>query len=118
MPSGPYALFVLRERRALRTLRTEKIGEDIGLVRGLIGGAAASESSKEELAENLEPKRLAFSVGVTAIVLSVWKRGGKLDLQKLVEMFLDKEKRAPVEGLLVKRDFFCFIKELFALRIL
>ena len=50
----------------------------IGVDRGRVGGIGARESSKEELAENREPKRLAFSEGETAIEPSVRKRGKKL----------------------------------------
>ena len=67
IPSGPYALFVLREQRALRTQRSEIIGGGIGLLRGSLGGGATLESSREELEEKREPKRLALSAGETAI---------------------------------------------------
>ena len=70
MPSGPEALPTLRERRTLRTLRAEMIGEGIGLERGRVGGSGAWESLREELEENGEPKRLAFSLGEQAIPLS------------------------------------------------
>ena len=79
MPSGPYALFVFKEQRALRTRRSEIMGGGIGLLRGRLGGDATLESSREELEEKREPKRLAFSVGETAIVPSERKRGGKPD---------------------------------------
>ena len=65
----------------------EMMGKGIGLERGLVGGSGALESSTEELAENNEPKRLAFSVGVIAIEPSARVRGGKLDLQKLLRIF-------------------------------
>ena len=93
MRSGPDALPILREVSTLRTLRTEMMGEGIGLERGLVGGSGALESSTEELAENKEPKRLAFSVGVIAIEPSVRVSGGKLDLQKLLRILLAKDQK-------------------------
>ena len=51
-------------------------------------GGILPESSREELDEKRRPKRLAFSVGVLAIDPSGRIRGGKADLQKLLEMFL------------------------------
>ena len=99
MLPGPYALFVLREERTLRTLRQENIGRDIGLEREESGGERASESSKVELAENKEPKREALSDGETAIVPSDRKSGGKLDfLQKLLRTFLARHQKALLEG--------------------
>merc|ERR1711980_60648 len=93
MPSGPYALFVFKEQRALRTRRSEIIGGGIGLLRGRLGGDATLESSKEELEEKREPKRLAFSAGETAIESSERKRGGEPDLQKLLEILLAKDQK-------------------------
>ena len=46
------------------------------------------ETFRVEL-ENRRPKRLAFSVGVLATEPSERIRGGKKDLQKLLERFLD-----------------------------
>ena len=109
MPSGPYALLVLREQSALRTLRSETIGGGIGLVRGRVGGAAELESSREEFEEKREPKILALSVGETAIVLSGRKSGGKLDLQKLLEMLLARDQKELLVGDEVRRDFFLMI---------
>ena len=53
-----------------------------GCGRGKSKGSGASESSKEELDEKREPKRLAVSKGEMAIESSERKRGGKLELQK------------------------------------
>ena len=117
MPSGPYALFVLREESTLRTLRSDIIGGGIGLLRGRLGGGAALESSREELVEKREPNRLAFSVGETAIEPPGLKRGGKLDLQKLLRMFLVKDQKERSVGEVVRQCFFRNIKPLFALRI-
>ena len=50
IPSGPDALFVLRDDNTLRTLRVEMIGGLIGLERGKVGGSGALESSREEFA--------------------------------------------------------------------
>ena len=75
------------------------------------------ESSREELEKKREPKRLAFSVGETAIVSSERKRGGKLDLQKLLEILLAKDQKELLVGEVVRRDFFLITKDFFALRI-
>ena len=84
---------------------------------GRVGGDATLESSREELEEKRLPKRLALSVGETAIEPSEWKRGGKLDLQKLLEILLDKDQKALLVGEEVRRDFFLITKDFFALRI-
>ena len=55
---------------------------------------ATLESSREELEEKREPKRLAFSAGETAIVPSARKRGGKPDLQKFLEMLLVRTRKS------------------------
>src|ERR1044072_3566040 len=57
-------------------------GEGVGV------GGGLPESSRVELEENMRPKRLAFSVGMLATEPSERIRGGKEDLQKLLEMFL------------------------------
>ena len=93
MQSGPETLPILREASALQTLRTEMVGKGIGLDRVLVGGSGALESSTEELAENKEPKRLAFSVGMLAIEPSARIRGGKLDLQKLLRTLSAKDQK-------------------------
>ena len=60
----------------------------MGLLRGEVVGGGLPESSRVELEGNRRPKRLAFSVGVLATEPSERIRGGKEDLQKLLEMFL------------------------------
>ena len=70
----------------------------IGYERGKSKGSGASESSKEELDEKREPKRLALSEGEIAIELSGRKRGGKLELQKLLDTFLAKDQKELLEG--------------------
>ena len=65
----------------------------MGLERGKVGGSGALESSSEELAENKEPKRVAFSEGEQAIEPSGRIRGGKLDLQKLLRILLAKDQK-------------------------
>ena len=87
------------------------------MLRGSVGGDATLESSREELEEKREPKRLALSAGETAIVSSERKRGGKPDLQKLLEILLDKDQKELVVGDEVRRDFFLITKDFFALRI-
>ena len=74
------------------------------------------ESSKEELAENREPKRVAFSDGEQAIDPSGWKRGGKLELQKLLETFLAKDERELLEGKAVRISHFLLTKECLVLQ--
>ena len=76
------------------------------------------ESSKLELEENREPKRLAFSEGVLAIEPSDLKRGGKLELQKLFRIFLAKDQKGFSVGVEVRRSHFLLIKECLALRII
>jgi len=63
IPSGPEALFVLREDNNLQTLRVETKGEGIRLERGREEGTGASESLTVELEEKREAKRFAFSEG-------------------------------------------------------
>ena len=75
------------------------------------------ESSQEELDEKREPKRLALSAGETAIVPSERKRGGKPDLQKLLEILLAKDQKELLVGEVVRRDFFLITWDFFALRI-
>ena len=87
------------------------------MLSGRLGRGATLESSREELEEKREPKRLAFSAGETAIVPSERKRGGKPDLQKLLEIFLAKDQKELLVGELVRRDFFLITKDFFALRI-
>ena len=87
------------------------------MLRGRLGGGAALESSKEELDEKREPKRLALSAGETAIVPSERKRGGKPDLQKLLEILLAKDQKELLVGEVVRRDFFLITWDFFALRI-
>ena len=48
------------------------------------------ESCRVELDEKRRPKRLAFSEGVFATEPSERIRGGKADLQKLLEIFLTR----------------------------
>ena len=79
-------------------------------------GGIASESSKVELEENKEPKRLALSEGELAIELSVRKRGGKEDLQKLVEILLARDQKDLVEVELIRPLHFLLMKERLALR--
>ena len=74
------------------------------MLKGRLEGVASLESLREELEEKREPKRLAFSARETAIVPSAWKRGGKSDLQKFLEMLLAKDQELLV-GVVVRLDF-------------
>ena len=60
----------------------------MGHLRGEGVGGGMPESSRVELDEKRRPKRLAFLAGVLATEPSEWLRGGKADLQKLLEIFL------------------------------
>ena len=68
-----------------------------------------------ELEENKEPKRSAFSVGELAIEPSDLKSGGKLELLKLLRIFLAKDQKGLSEGVEVRRSHFLLIKECLAL---
>ena len=62
----------------------------MGHLRGEGVGGGMPESSRVELDEKRRPKRLAFSEGVLATEPSERIRGGKADLQKLLEIFLTR----------------------------
>ena len=94
------------------------IRQGIGVDKGRVGRTGALESSKEELAENREPKRLAFSEGETAIEPSGRKRGGKLELQKLFNIGLAKDQKVLDVGLEDRRSLFLLTKERFACRVI
>ena len=70
------------------------------MVRGASEVDGMVESSSEELKEKSEPKRVALSVGETAIVSSERKSEGKVERQKLLEILLDKDQK----DLLVEED--------------
>ena len=91
----------------------EMIGIGMGLERGEVGGTGARESSTEELAENKEPKSVAFSVGEQAIEPSGRIRGGKLDLQKLLRIKLSKDQKFFSVGEELRISVFLLIKENF-----
>ena len=76
------------------------MGRDIGLVRGASEGGGMLESSSVELEEKREPKRVALSIGETAIVSSEWKSEGKVERQKLLKILLAKDSK----DLLVDED--------------
>jgi len=63
------------------------------LVRGASEGDGMLESSSVELEEKREPKRVALSVGETAIVSSERKGGGKVEQQKLLEILLAQDQK-------------------------
>ena len=56
------------------------------------------ESSREELEEKRRPKRSAFSLGELATEPSGRIRGGKEDLQKLLEIFWARGQKLFPEG--------------------
>ena len=106
IPSGPDALFVFREESTLRTFLVEIIGGVMGLERGKGGGSGALESLREELEAKRLPKRVALSEGEQAIDPSGRKRGGRLELQKLLENFLAKDQKCFSVGDLVRLSTF------------
>ena len=63
---------------------------DMGPLRGEGVGVGMPESCRVELDEKRRPKKLASSEGVLIIEPSEQIRGGKADLQKLLEIFFDK----------------------------
>ena len=89
IPSGPEALFVLRDDNTLRTLRVEIIGGLIGLERGKGEGSGALKLLREEFSKKREPKRMALSAGQAIDPLGQ-TNGKKLKLQNFLEKFLAK----------------------------
>ena len=63
------------------------------MVRGASAGDGMFESSSVELEEKRKPKRVALSVGETAIVSSEWKSEGNVERQKLLEILLAKDQK-------------------------
>ena len=63
------------------------------MVRGASEADGMVESSSEELEEKSEPKRVALSVGETAVVSSERKSEGKVERQKLLEILLAKDQK-------------------------
>src|SRR5678815_2179124 len=90
------------------------IRQGIGHLRGEGGGRGMPESSRVELEENRRPKRLAFSVGVLATEPSERIRGGKNDLQKLLEMFLARGQKDLSVGEPTRSEHFRLMKVRFA----
>src|SRR5678816_3401166 len=88
MPSGPLAFLTFIDLSIPSTRSCVITGKDMGNLReeGVEGGMP--ESSRVELDEKRRPKRLAFSEGELATEPSERIRGGKADLQKLLEMLL------------------------------
>ena len=74
------------------------------------------ESLREELVEKKEPERLALSVGEQAIKSSGRISEGKLELQKLLKIFLDKDKNHFSEGEELSLSIFLLRKDERALR--
>ena len=93
IPSGPDALFVLRDDNTLRTLRVEIVGGLIGLEREKGGGSGASESSREELEEKKDPKKVTLLVGEETIDPSGGKETEAV-AAKVFREYLAKDQRA------------------------
>src|SRR5678815_751039 len=93
MPPGPLTFLTFIDFRSPCTRSNVITGKGIGHLRGEGGGRGMTESSRVDLEKNRRPKRLAFSVGVLAAEPSEQIRGGKDDLQKLLEMFLARARK-------------------------
>ena len=74
------------------------------------------ESLRGELAEKLEPKRFALSIGKQAIEPSGQISEGKLELQNLLKIFLDKDQKHFSVGEELSLSIFLLQKEEQALR--
>src|SRR5678816_829212 len=116
MPSGPPAFLTFIDLRSPCTRSNVMTGKDIGHLKGEGGGRGMPESSRVELEENRRPKRLAFSVRELAIEPSERIRGGKTDLQKLLEMFLARGQKDLSVGEPRRLAHFLLMKALFARR--
>src|SRR5678815_320746 len=114
MPSGPPAFLTFIDLKSPCTRSNVITGKDIGHLRGEGGGMP--ESSRVELEENRRPNRLDFSVGEVATEQSDRIRGGKADLQKLLEMFLARCQKDLSVGKLRRLAHFRLMKALFARR--
>src|SRR5678815_805174 len=115
MPSGPPAFLMFIDFKRSCTRSNEMTGKGIGHLRGE-GGIGVPESSRVELEENRRPKRLAFSVGELATEPSDRIRGGKDDLQKLLEMFLARGQKDLSVGEPRRLTHFRLMKARFARR--
>src|SRR6201990_355812 len=82
----------------------------MGYLRGEGLGGGMLESSRVELDEKRRPKRLAFSEGVLATEPSERIRGGKADLQKLLEISLTKGQKFLSVGEPWRSAHFLFMK--------
>src|ERR1700755_88633 len=110
MPSGPLAILTLIDFRIPCTRSCVIIGRDMGHLRGEGVGGGMPESSRVELDEKRRPKRLAFSEGVLATETSERIRGGKADLQKLLEIFLTRGQKVLSVGEPWRSAHFLFMK--------
>src|SRR5678816_1108888 len=116
MPSGPPAFLTFIDLRSPCTRSNVITGKDIGHLRREGGGRGMPESSRVELEENRRPKRLAFSVGEFAKEPSDRIRGGKVDLQKLLEMLLARGQKDLLVGEPRRLAHFRLMKAHFARR--
>ena len=95
--------------------RDYREGHRIG--KGCIGGVGMFESSSVELEEKREPKRVALSVGETAIVSSERKSEGKVERHKLLEIVFTKDQKDLLVEEYERLSHFFWIKECFASQI-
>src|ERR1700755_2423274 len=82
----------------------------MGFLRGEGVGGGMPESCRVELDEKRRLKRLAFSEGVFATEPSERIRGGKADLQKLLEIFLTRGQKFLSVGEPWRSGHFFFMK--------
>src|ERR1044072_9551063 len=82
----------------------------MGHLRGEVVGGGMPESRRVELYEKRKSKRLAFSEGVLATESSERIRGGKGDLQKLLEIFLTRGQKFLSVGELWRSAHFLLMK--------
>src|SRR6201990_2331481 len=116
MSSGPLAFLTFIDFRNTCTRSNAITGKGMGHLRGEGVGGGLPESSRVELEENKMPKRLAFSVGVLATEPSERIRGGKEDLQKLLEMFLARGQKDLSVGEIKSSAHLLLVKACFARR--
>ena len=82
----------------------------MGHLRGEGVGGGLPKSSRVELDEKRRPKRLALSEGELATEPSERIRGGKPDLQKLLEIFLARDQKVLSVGDPRKTAHFILVK--------
>src|SRR5678816_2445384 len=116
MPSGPPAFLTFIDFRSPCTRSNLIAGKGIRHLRGEGEGRRMPESSRVELEENRRPKRFSFSIGELATESSDRLRGGKADLQKLLEIFFARGQKDLSVGEPSRLAHFRLLKDRFARR--